>query len=212
MPSTEGSAQPSTIPGGVVIPSPCPSFGHSRSRVSLVSELLRWSLSGAATVEQPRGRSTLSASAFGPSSRRLAPGHQPVRCWLGSRTWVWCLPARSRLCGRTNEAFDLPTNRGRQKPSEPSAYTVVGFGGDDPSPTEPWTYAAGSIVKGHGPDREGPKTDAETAPLASQPLRRRDSLRQGVCGRLRTPRFACRLRASATVTRASHLYGDRLGR
>ena len=95
-------------------------------------------------------------------------------------------PRALALCERTNEAFDLPTNRGRQKPSEPSAYAVVGFGRDDPSPTEPSTYAVGSVVKGHGPDREGPTTDVETAPLASQPLRRRDSLRQGVSGRLRT--------------------------
>ena len=41
MPSTEGSAQPSTTLGGAVIPSPRPSFGHSRSRVLLVPELLR---------------------------------------------------------------------------------------------------------------------------------------------------------------------------
>ena len=39
--STEGSAQLSTAFGGVVIPSPRLSFDHSRSRVSLASELLR---------------------------------------------------------------------------------------------------------------------------------------------------------------------------
>ena len=71
---------------------------------------------------------TLSDSALEPSSRRPAPGRQPIRFWLGSRTLVWCLPARSRLCERTNEALDLPTTRGRQKPPEPSDYAVFSFG------------------------------------------------------------------------------------
>ena len=71
---------------------------------------------------------TLSDSALEPPSRRPAPGRQPIRFWLGSRTLVWCLPARSRLCERTNEAFDLPTTRGRQKPPEPSDYAVFSFG------------------------------------------------------------------------------------
>mgnify|MGYP006056599241 CR=1 FL=1 len=119
MPSTEGSAQPSTTLEVSSSHPRVPPFGHSRSRVSLVSELLRWSLSGAATVEQPRRSELYQTQPLNLPSRRPAPGRQPIRFWLGSRTWVWCL-TRSLPEG-TNGDFDLSTIRGRQEPSEPSA-------------------------------------------------------------------------------------------
>ena len=111
------SSHPRVSPSATHVPAFCsfPSYSDGPSRVR--------------PPPSSREVGTLPDPALEPCSRRPAPGHQPIRLRLGSRrTWGWCLPARSRLCERTNEAFDLPTNRGRQKPSEPSAYAAVGFG------------------------------------------------------------------------------------
>ena len=127
MPSTEGSAQPSTT---LEVSSSHPrisSFGHSRSPRSLVPELPLVSLGCG------HRRATERSGLYQTQPLNLPLG-APRRAinlhgfGLGSRTWVWCLPARSRLRKRTNEVFGLPTTRGRSRSSEPSAYTVVGFG------------------------------------------------------------------------------------
>ena len=111
MPSTEGSAQPSTTLEASSSHPRVPPFGHSRSRVSLVSELLRWSLSGAATVEQPRRSELYQTQPLNLPSRRPAPGRQPIRFW--ARFEDLGLVSHSLAPWGTNEDFDLSTNRGR---------------------------------------------------------------------------------------------------
>jgi hypothetical protein len=208
MPSTEGSAQPSTTLNvssshprvSSFRPLPFPAFTRDRVPAGL--------LSGAATVGY-REVWTLSDSALEPSSRRPAPtmnqqflgrfedlGLASPRALVSVRertrsssfhySWSVGVLRSFGLCGRW-----LPVGR----PFDDRA--------DD--------HTVGSIVKGHVPEREGPTTDVETPPLASQPFRRKDSLRGGVSGRYE-PRVRCRLRASATVIRASHLCGDLPGR
>ena len=81
---------------GVVIPSPRPSFGHSRSRVSLVSELLRMVSLGCGH-RRAAERSGLYQTQ--PLNLLLGAPRRAINLYgfgLGSRTWVWCLPARSR--------------------------------------------------------------------------------------------------------------------
>ena len=185
MPSTEGSAQPPTT---LEVSSSHPrisSFGvlpfprdPTRVRVPLVS---LWCGHRRATE-----RSGLYQTQ--PLNHPLGAPRRAINLhgfWLGLRTWVWCLPARSRLYERTNEVFGLPTTRGQSRSPEPSAYTVVGFG--ETTLRRPSRRPYGRLYR-QGPcsKREGPTTDVEAPPLASQPLRRRTSLRKGVSGRLRT--------------------------
>ena len=145
-----------------------------------------------------------------PLNLPLGAPRRAIISWLGSRTWVWCLPARSRLCERTNEVFVLPLLVvGRDHPSLRPMRSLAPE--RRPFDDRADDRTVGSIVKGHVPKREGPTTDVGTPPLASPPFRRRASLRRGVSGRYE-PRVRCRLRASATVIRASHLCGDLPGR
>ena len=60
---------------------------------------------------------TLSDSALvEPFSRRLAPGLQPIRLLARFEDLgLVSSPRALALCESTNEAFDLPTNRGRRK-------------------------------------------------------------------------------------------------
>ena len=83
---------------------------------------------------------TLSGAALEPPTRRPVP---PPSTYMvvgsvrglgfgGSRTWVWCLPRTLTIAVRIRtrpSTFLLLV--GRKKSSEPSAYTVVGFGKDD---------------------------------------------------------------------------------
>ena len=108
MPSTKGSVQPSTTLEVSSSHPRVPPSGHSRSRVSLVSELLRWSLWSApcrftTLVGSTRGLGLSGAAAeivfplLGAGHRRAtetvssllgAPRRAPTKSWLGSRTWV----------------------------------------------------------------------------------------------------------------------------
>ena len=185
-----------------------PLFGHSRSPRSLVPEFPLVS----SPVRPPlrnREVGTLSDSALEPSSRCPAPTMNQQ--FLDRFEDLGLVSPRAlSLCERTNLVFVLPLLvAGRGHPKLRPMRSLV-------SERRPFDDRAddrtvGSIVKGHVPKREGSTTDVETPPLASQPFRRKASLRIGVSGRYE-PRVRCRLRASATVIRASHLRGDLPGR
>ena len=76
---------------------------------------------------------------------------------------------------RTNQAFDLPTTRGRQKPSEPSAYAAVSFG--ETTLRRPSLQPIRSALSSRTPNREVPQPMLRLLSRLA-PLRRRNSLRK----------------------------------
>ena len=136
MPSTEGSAQPSTTLEvssshprvSSIRPLPFPAFTRDRVPAGL--------LSGAATVGY-REVWTLSDSALEPSSRRPAPTMNQQ--FLGRFEDLGLVSPRALVSVRErtrSSSFHYSWSVGS---SEPSAYAVVGFRRDDPSTTEPTT-------------------------------------------------------------------------
>ena len=93
---------------------------------------------------------TLSDSALEPSPRRPAPSLlRPIR--LSSRfedLGLVSFPHAPHLCENTNEAFDLPIIREPEEVFRAFGLYGFGFGRDDPPPTEPSTYAVGSVAGG----------------------------------------------------------------
>ena len=135
MPSTEGSAQPSKtntrrcrhpIPASFLRPLPFPRFTFTRVRATP---------NGLSRVRPPsssREVGTLSDSALEPSSRRPAPGHHLNGCWLGSRTWVWCLPRALSLSVRVR--------------TRPSTFPLIMVGRSHPSLRPLWSLASGETT------------------------------------------------------------------
>ena len=169
MPSTEGSAQPSTTLEASSSHPRVPPFGHSRSRVSLVSELLRWSLSGAATVEQPRRSELYQTQPLNLPSRRPAPAVNLYGFGLGSRTWVWCL-TRSLPGAQTRTSTSPLFVVGRSHPNlRPKRSLVL-----ERRPFNNRAFDLYGRLCRQGLHSRGPTTDVGTSRLA--PLRRGGSL------------------------------------
>ena len=145
--------QPSTTLGGVVIPSPHPPFGYSRSRVSPVfgAPCPRYSGSSLSRVRPPSSKrevGTLSDSALEPCSRRPAP-QPPAYTVVGSVRGLGfgVCPERfpqTMLRIRTRPST-FPLLADRRKLPEPLAYTVVASG-TTPLSTEPSAYAVVTLM------------------------------------------------------------------